>query len=86
MQGGLYALTQDAHQMLRRNAAGNASPEEFKAFLCILNTNGINLDAVDTHPEKGFTALHVAIMHQKIENALCLLECGARYDIKDRTG
>ena len=47
--------------------------------------SSININTQDDNLNKGYTALHLAILNSKIETALLLLKYNARYDIKDNS-
>jgi len=54
--------------------------------LSMLLSTGINIDAQDSNPENQYTALHLALMHEKVENASYLIFKQAKKDIPNAKG
>lgn len=74
--------TSDPNQALRR-AAFEHGPDEIEM---ILKKNEANINSQDNNSNKKYTALHIALYENKIDNALCLLKEGAEFKIKDAKG
>ncbi len=73
--------TTDIEQGLRRIVTCG-STNELKQYL---EYTSVNINTQDDNLNKGYTALHLAILNSKIETALLLLKYNARYDIKDNS-
>ena len=69
------------NQALRR-AAMTGYGEDMGILLSL----GANVNAQDDNPQKRYTALHLAIRENKIQNAVYLVSSGARIDIPDALG
>lgn len=76
----LQYKTKDLEQALRRSATCEdvVQLEKLLKFTIDINSQDIN-------PVKGFTALHLTILHKKPDNAVFLLGQGALYNIPDKT-
>ncbi len=73
--------TTDIEQGLRRIVTYSSTDEQ-KQYL---EYTSVNINTQDDNFNKGYTALHLAILNSKIEIALLLLKYNARYDIKDNS-
>jgi ankyrin repeat protein len=73
--------TDDPNKALRRAAAMTNDKNDLAILLKEKNTD---IDSQDEVANKGYTALHLAIIHGKTENALFLLKNNAKYIIIDR--
>lgn len=69
-------------QAIRRTAA-SGKHEDLAAFL---SQHPEEIDCVDQTPDKGFTALHLAIQNNHPLCIIELLKFNARYDITDKMG
>jgi ankyrin repeat protein len=74
--------THDPNQALRRAAA----LKDENDLEQLLKEKDININSQDNTPEKGYTALHLAIINGKEKNALYLLWQKASYSIPDKKG
>lgn len=68
-------------QALRRAAMAGTIED-----LSVLLSSGIDINAQDENPEKRNTALHLALIHQKLNNAIYLMTQGAKVYITNAEG
>lgn len=68
-------------QAFRRAAMSGTTQD-----LSFLLTTDVKIDAQDENPAKRNTALHQALLNQKLENALFLLRHGAKADVMNADG
>ncbi|MBX9586164.1 MAG: tetratricopeptide repeat protein [Gammaproteobacteria bacterium] len=74
--------TEDPPQAIRRAATHGTSHE----LSSLLQQFPAYINGRDSNPQKGYTALHWAVLKRRADNIAVLLELGARVDIQDNQG